>query len=98
MLILPSLLAFFELERMTGELTLERGEEIARVFLREGRVVDVEGSTDAESPRGRLASLISWDSGLFEFAILPVDRPDRVESGTSALLLDIARASDEAGA
>jgi hypothetical protein len=94
---LASLLGFFELERMTGELALDRNGETAVVFLRAGRVVDVDGAGPARNARARLAELVDWSSGQFEFTIMPVERQDRIATSTSALLIDFARRRDEAG-
>ncbi len=91
---LPTLCSLFEMERMSGTLTLRRGAEIAVVFLRDGRLVDVEPSSG--SPRARIGELLKWDEGEFEFAAGEVTREDRVATSTTALVLDLAREDDEA--
>jgi hypothetical protein len=92
---MPSLLAFFELERASGVLSLEHESTRASIFVREGCIVDVD-SEPAESPAvDRLGGLLQWLDGAFEFRFQTVDRDDVIERSTTALLLDCARQSDE---
>lgn len=91
---LPTLCSLFEMERMSGTLSLRRGDDAAVIFLREGRIVDVEPSPGA--PRARIGELLAWTEGTFEFAAGDVTREDRVCTSTTALVLDLAREDDEA--
>ncbi|HEY2514233.1 MAG TPA: DUF4388 domain-containing protein, partial [Polyangiaceae bacterium] len=93
---LSTLCALFEMDRMSGELIVRRGGEEVRVYVAEGKLVDVEPVTEAESPRARLRETLLWDEGAFAFYVQPVDRPDRIRTSTTALLLDLAREADEA--
>ncbi len=93
---LPTLAALFEMDRISGELTLVQGEERATIFVRDGRIVDVESAALDPRPRPQLARLFGWMDGSFEFIVRPVTRADRVELSTTALLLDLAREADEA--
>lgn len=94
---LASLLAFFELERMSGALKIRRNGSAAEIYLRQGQVVDAALDQTTDDPRGILKTLVSWESGEFEFEMQDVDRPDRVSTSTSALLLDLAKEEDERG-
>lgn len=93
---LPSLLALFEMERMSGVAELIRDGDLARVYVSDGRVVDVVYPAGPETPRAMLAALIEWDEGTFEFRVGAIDRPDRLGSSITGLLLDLAREHDEA--
>jgi len=92
---LPTLLALFEMERMTGRLVATHGEDEARIFFKDGAVVDVEPTAPGSTPRARMAEVLAWESGAFEFSVEPVVRNNRIGVGTTALLLDLARESDE---
>lgn len=95
---LPSVLAFLELERMTGTLRVgpERNGAIEvcagrplRVFL-----ADAEAATQ---PRERLFALLELRQGRFEFTPGPVlAEGDELGSTASGLLMDHARLRDEA--
>jgi hypothetical protein len=93
---LPTLLSLFDMERMTGKLVLRRDIEEARIWLRDGQLFDVEPIADGESRRARVASLLAWEDGAFEFYDQPVERANRVGASTTAVLLDLARETDEA--
>ncbi len=91
---MPTLLTLADLERTTGELRIHRGPQQAIVYLHQGRVVDVEG---LGLPREQqLAALCGWTQGAFELFLRDVDRPDLFGLPTTALLIDLARAHDEA--
>lgn len=94
---LPTLFALAEMERMSGALDVKQGAHAARLFLREGRILDVEPIPEGSTHRAELSRLCGWDSGTFEFFMDVIDRPDRVGVPTTALLLDLAREADEAG-
>lgn len=91
---LPTLLQVIDMDKMTGELELRRQDVARRLFFQAGRIVDIDPVVLA-SPREELRSVFGWADGSFDFNLVPVDRPDRVNSSTMALLLDIARESDE---
>jgi hypothetical protein len=93
---LPTLFALAEMERMSGALDVKQGAHLARLFLREGRILDVEPIPEGSTHRAELSRLCAWDNGTFEFAMDVIDRPDRVGVPTTALLLDLAREADEA--
>ena len=92
---LPSLLGFVELERASGVLRLTRDAHEAAVFVSKGRIVDVESAIPG-SPMDVLGVLLGWSEGEFEFAFQAVERDDVIGKTTTALLLDLARESDEA--
>ncbi|MFH1129775.1 MAG: DUF4388 domain-containing protein [Pseudomonadota bacterium] len=91
---LPSLLAFFEMERMTGMLEISNEGNDAKIFFRDGQAVDVE-SVDGKKGEVALASLCDWQEGFFSFIVQPVDRKDRIGQKTSSLLLNLALKQDE---
>ena len=91
-----TLCSLIELERLSGDLTIRRGAVTSRLFLREGRFVDVEPYTS--DPRGELAKLLECRDGSFELDIAPVERADRIGTTMTQLLLDLACAADEAKA
>jgi len=92
---LTTLVALFEMERMTGELVVRRDIEEARVYIDGGRIVDLEPVAPGESARGRIRDVLGWKEGAFEFDVQPVHRKDRIEVSTTALLIDLAREDDE---
>ena len=92
---LPSLLGFFELERASGVLRLEQESMTAAVFVKDGFILDVESEPPGTSPTDVLADLLKWPDGAFQFTFEAVERADAIGMGTTALLLDCARRSDE---
>jgi CRP-like cAMP-binding protein len=92
-----SLLVFLEMERMSGVLRLCRRGQEATLYVKTGRVLDVEKPGGVvEQPADFVGALLAWDAGEFQFSFEPVDREDRVRTATMALLLDAARLQDEA--
>ncbi|HET6343978.1 MAG TPA: DUF4388 domain-containing protein, partial [Myxococcota bacterium] len=91
-----SLLAFFEMERLTGVLTLTQGPLAAQLFLKEGRVLDCEAPQVDTDRYGALAKLMAWHDGKFEFSVAEVARPDLINLTTTHLLLRLSQAVDEA--
>jgi CRP-like cAMP-binding protein len=92
----PSLLVFFEMERMTGVLRLEQKAVKAALFISNGRILDVEVNGRVDEPVAKVIEVIGWESGTFAFSFEPVDREDRIATGTTGLLLEAARLADEA--
>jgi len=84
-LALADLLQSLEASHLTGIVHLAQGGEEARVYVREGNVVD------AELGRMRGADVVvrtlSWDRATFRVEPAPVDNPDLMECTTHALLL-----------
>jgi len=93
---LSSLLAMLEMERKSGVLVLRRGEEVGRVFVREGKVVAAR--IDGPGPEGAAAvyHLLTWSSGHFDFSVIDVDMEDQIRTSTTHLLMEGARLLDEA--
>jgi hypothetical protein len=92
---LPTLCTMFEMEKLTGRLTVQRGATETRAYFHDGRIVDVEPLVRGESRRVAIGRLLAAESGSFDFVVEPVQRPDRLKTTTTALLLDIAREADE---
>ncbi|HJL15562.1 MAG TPA: DUF4388 domain-containing protein [Sandaracinaceae bacterium LLY-WYZ-13_1] len=94
---LATVLSLAAMERMTGVLRVTRGPAEARLYLRDGDVVDAVDPADRErAPRALLGDLLRWNEGRFALGLGPVDRPRRLGVSTTALLLDLAREHDEA--
>jgi CheY-like chemotaxis protein len=93
-----SLLSFLAVERKTGILVVV-GDRVARVFLREGRAlrVELEGEGAALPSRDALMDILGWGSGQFEFTLERVGGADEIRAAISALVLEHARQTDEAG-
>ncbi len=93
---LASALSFLELERKTGVLTAT-GEGAARLFLRDGRLrrVEIDGAAPDEPPAERLARVLAWKSGQFEFKSIEVSVPDEFGKSTAALLVEHSHRQDE---
>ena len=95
---LPSLLAFVELEAMTGVLHLEpRG---CHILIDQGRPVYAKsGERDSTSSGVKaLFDLLGLESGGFEFVPGPCKASDSIRMSVSAVLLEHARIADEARA
>ncbi len=93
---LPTLCSLFEMERLSGALVVRRDIEEVRIYVDGGQIIDVEPLTPTETPRGRLREVLAWEDGAFEFVVHPVSRPNRIGMSTTALLIDLARETDEA--
>ncbi len=93
---LPALFALFEMQRMTGVLIMHSFVHTARIFVRDGAIVDIEPRQANEAtPRESASRVFRWEVGSFEFEVGPVERADKVGMSVTALLLDLARESDE---
>src|SRR5207302_2283186 len=73
----------------------EDGERSARVWVRDGQVVDAE----VETLVGEAAfyRLLGWEQGTFRVEFGSFPRTPRTEAGTQALLLEAMRRIDETG-
>ena len=91
---LPSVLSFFDLEKTSGVLELRRGAAHGKLFVREGRIVDLEMHPPG-APSKVLAELVEWSDGEFDFRFECVGREDAVGISTSALLMHLAQRKDE---
>ena len=89
-----SLCSLLELERLSGELSIRREGDLVRLFLQDGRFVDVESKRDVD-PRTEIASLLASREGTFAFLVTPVVRTDRIRMSMTELLLGAAAQEDE---
>jgi hypothetical protein len=94
---LPTLCSLFEMESLSGVLIVRRDIEEVRIYIANGQIVDVEPVADGETPLASLRTVLRWEDGAFEFDVQPVRRRDRIGVKITALLIDMARESDEAG-
>lgn len=96
---LPTLCALFDMERLTGELRLRSPrDEAVLIYVRNGQMIDIDPLQPGMTPRAQIGRVLGWEEGTFEFAVLPIERPDILGVSTTALLLDLAREADEANA
>ncbi len=92
---LGTLLSLLDVERKSGIITLIRGQDLARLYIFEGRLVRIEGPTNALSPLDRAMCVLEWDSAKFEFLLANVAPDDHLKLSTQQLLLEHARVMDE---
>ena len=95
---LGTLLSLFEFERKSGMLLLVRETEVARLFVRDGRVLKVEAEPGAAAPKHKLLRLLDWRVGHFEFSPCVVNGHDEIMTSVTSLLLEHARRRDEESA
>ena len=95
---LGTLLSLFEFERKSGILLLLRNGEIARVFVSDGCILKVEGSSGNGVPKQRLMQLLDWHEGQFEFSPCAIGGRDELNVTVTQLLLEHARVQDERSA
>jgi CheY-like chemotaxis protein len=96
---LGTLLSLLEFERKSGILMLARTNELARLFVSDGRVLKVESSLGAGAGgRERIMRLLDWRDGQFEFSPSAVSGRDELGVAVTALLLEHARVHDEQSA
>jgi CheY-like chemotaxis protein len=99
---LTSILSMLAMERKSGVLVVSykdpqtQKERIGRMFLREGNVVQAKiDGAGALKNQEAVFQIVSWATGVFEFAVLEVEMEDKVQSSTVHLLLEAARRLDE---
>ncbi|HKA89729.1 MAG TPA: response regulator [Haliangiales bacterium] len=96
---LSSLLIVLEMERKSGVLILAKGKEKARIFLKQGRVVQARYDDRPEPINAEAVyELLTWSAGSFEFSGFEVDMEDEIDTPTTGLLIEGARRIDEARA
>tara|TARA_R110002096_G_scaffold436021_1_gene665172 strand:- start:21302 stop:22402 length:1101 start_codon:yes stop_codon:yes gene_type:complete len=95
---LPTILGLMEMERMSGELRFNAYEKSELVlYVCAGKPVDmIDVSDNSKAPRDLLSQLMGWNEGEFHFVVEEIDREDRLGTSMTSLILDLARAEDEA--
>ncbi len=89
------LLQTFEISRKTGVGKIANGRREARIFFRDGKVVDAElGRLRGEEAVYRA---LIWTTGSFEVEFCPIDRDDIIPTSTQGLLMEGMRRVDEWG-
>ncbi|MEP7052663.1 MAG: response regulator [Pseudomonadota bacterium] len=89
------LLQTFEVSRKSGIARISDGRREARVFFRDGKVVDAElGQLRGEEAVYRA---LIWISGTFEVEFCPVSKEDIIPTSTQGLLMEGMRRVDEWG-
>ena len=89
------LLQTFEVSRKSGIARINDGRREARVFFRDGKVVDAElGQLRGEEAVYRA---LIWISGSFEVEFCPVSNEDIIPTSTQGLLMEGMRRVDEWG-
>ncbi|HEY3451361.1 MAG TPA: DUF4388 domain-containing protein [Myxococcales bacterium] len=85
----------FEMGRKTGKMSLKVGNKEAKIFFKDGKVIDAEyGRIQGEPAFYRL---LNANEGTFELEFGAVDRPERIQLGTQGLLMEGMRRIDEWG-
>jgi Domain of unknown function (DUF4388) len=96
---LATVLTFLDLERRSGQILVDDGAKVGRVWLRHGRVISarIEGSRRVN--RAAIYELLSWDRGHFDFVQANLaSAVDEIGAPTTLLLVEAARRADEAAA
>ncbi len=95
---LPTILGLMEMERLSGELRFNaHGRSELVLYLDRGRPIDlVDTSGGSATPRQLLAQLMGWSEGEFHFVVEESVREDRFGTSMTSVILDLARAEDEA--
>ena len=96
---LATVLTFLDLERRSGQIMVDDGERVGRLWLRTGRVISarIEGSRRVN--RAAIYELLSWDRGHFDFTQGDLSTAvDEISAPTTLLLVEAARRADEAAA
>ena len=89
------LLQTFEISRKTGVGKIANGRREARIYFRDGKVVDAElGRLRGEEAVYRA---LIWTAGTFEVDFCPIDREDIIPTSTQGLLMEGMRRLDEWG-
>jgi len=89
------LLQTFEISRKTGVGKIANGRREARIYFRDGKVVDAElGRLRGEEAVYRA---LIWTAGTFEVEFCPIDREDIIPTSTQGLLMEGMRRVDEWG-
>ena len=89
------LLQTFEISRKTGVGKIGNGRREARIYFRDGKVVDAElGRLRGEEAVYRA---LIWTTGTFEVDFCPIDREDIIPTSTQGLLMEGMRRVDEWG-
>jgi DNA-binding response OmpR family regulator len=92
---LVDLLQTIEVSRKSGVLKLSSGQRRGSIYFREGRVLDAEiGKLQGEPAIYRF---LLWSEGSFELEFGEVEREDKLDISTQALLMEGVRRLDEWG-
>ena len=96
---LSSLLVMVEMERKSGILVLRRDKNVARIFIKQGRVIAARVDGGAFKGPEAIYHLLGWPDGRFDFNAMDVDMEDEMRGmSTQFLLMEGARLIDEAAA
>lgn len=94
---LSTLLTIVDMERRSGIFVLQRGRQLGRLHVREGRVLraSIEGSR-RHSGEQAIYQMLTWADGQFELWTAEVEDRDEIGRGTAYLLMEGMRRIDEA--
>ena len=84
-----------EMGRKTGTITITAEEHDARLWFRDGKVIDAE--VDELTGESAFYRLLNWADGYFQIEFKAVGRPDRIDVSTQGLLREGMRRIDEWG-
>lgn len=97
---LSTLLMMLEMEKKSGILVLDRPQEMVRIYVRQGRIVDAGVETTLVDPttvQGAEAIFyaLKWHEGQFDFTPGEISHPDAIGQPMTSLLMEGARRLDE---
>jgi hypothetical protein len=96
---LPTLLTIVDMERRSGIFVLQRGRQLGRLHVREGRIVraSIEGSRRHTGEQA-IYQMLTWADGQFELWTAEVEGRDEIGQCIAHLLMEGMRRIDEAAA
>jgi DNA-binding response OmpR family regulator/Tfp pilus assembly protein PilZ len=92
---LAMLLTMLEHEQKSGILSVSRGEDMAWISIRRGALVNARALRAEKRSLDTLMRVLSWSEGSFEFTACDVQSHDEISMGTTHVLLEHARLTDE---
>jgi hypothetical protein len=97
---LSTLLMMLEMEKKSGILVLDRAQEMVRVYLRNGRIVDAGVETTLVNPAAvqgveAIYYALKWQEGQFDFTPGDIPHQDVINQPMTSILMEGARRMDE---
>lgn len=97
---LSTLLMMLEMEKKSGMLVLDRPQEMVRIYVRQGRIVDAGVETTLVDPTAvqgaeAIYYALKWQEGQFDFTPGEIQHNDVICQPMTSLLMEGARRVDE---
>jgi CheY-like chemotaxis protein len=89
------LIQTIEISRKSGVIHLVKSDDRGEIYFRDGNVIDAE-TRNRRGPDAVYRMLV-WSDGMFEIEFVALDKPDRIQLSTQALLMEGMRRLDEWG-